>query len=170
MIKKGLKKIGAKNIFIIIIAVLYLITAIINFSLAKSAFFKSIFLIQKIIPVFILVFVLIFLTNLFLVPKKINKFIGINSGIKGWLTAIIGGILSLGPIYMWYPMLSDLKEKGAKDAFIACFLYNRAVKIPLIPMMIYYFGIPFTMVLSLYMILFSIINGFFVEKLIKITK
>ena len=170
MIRKVLEKLGAKNIFIITIAVLYLITAVLNFGLAKSAFLKSIFLIQKITPVFIVVFALIFLTNLFLNPKKISRFIGVNSGIKGWLTAIVGGILSLGPIYMWYPLLSDLKEKGAKDAFIACFLYNRAVKIPLMPMMIYYFGLPFTIILSVYMILFSVINGFIVEKLIKITK
>lgn len=170
MIKKVLEKIGAKSIFIIIIAILYLIIAIVNFDLAKNGFLKSIFLIQKIIPVFIFVFVLTFLTNLFLNPKKINKFIGINSGVKGWSTAVVGGILSLGPIYMWYPMLSDLKEKGAKDSFIACFLYNRAVKIPLIPMMIYYFGISFTIILSVYMILFSVINGFVVEKLIKIIK
>ena len=170
MIKKALEKIGAKYIFLIIIAVLYLITAIINFDLSKKAFLKSIFLIQQIATVFIVVFVFTFLTNLFLNPKKINKFIGINSGAKGWLTAIVGGILSLGPIYMWYPMLSDLKEHGAKDSFIACFLYNRAVKIPLIPMMIYYFGMPFTVGISFQVILFSVLNGFFVEKLIKLTK
>ncbi|MEA2089042.1 MAG: hypothetical protein U9O55_04380 [Patescibacteria group bacterium] len=170
MIRKVFEKIGGKNIFVIVIAVLYLITAILNFGIAKSAFLKSIFLIQKIAPIFILVFALIFLTNIFLDPKKINKSIGIDAGFKGWLTAIIGGILSLGPIYMWYPLLSDLKEKGAKDAFIVCFLYNRAVKIPLMPMMIYYFGIPFTIMISIYMILFSVINGFVVEKLVKLTK
>jgi len=59
-----------------------------------------------------------------------------------------------------------LKEKGMKDSFIATFLYNRAVKIPLMPMMIFYFGISFTAILTIYIVIFSIINGFCVDKLL----
>jgi len=91
---------------------------------------------------------------------------GKGAGVKGWLIAIFGGILSTGPIYLWYPLLSDLKEKGMKDSFIATFLYNRAVKIPLMPMMIFYFGISFTAILTIYIVIFSIINGFCVDKLL----
>ena len=82
------------------------------------------------------------------------------------MIAIFGGIISTGPIYLWYPLLSDLKEKGMKDSFIAAFLYNRAVKIPLMPMMIFYFGIRFTVILTIYIVIFSMINGFCVEKLL----
>jgi uncharacterized membrane protein YraQ (UPF0718 family) len=58
-----------------------------------------------------------------------------------------------------------LKEKGMEDSLVAAFLYNRAVKIPLLPMMIYYFGWPFTLVLSSLMVLFSILNGVVVQRL-----
>ncbi len=167
MINKALEKISGKWIFLIIIAIMYLIAMIIDFNLAKNALSQFVFLFKKIIPVFALVFVFIFLSNIFLNAQKISKFMGENAKTKGWIIAIIGGILSSGPIYMWYPLLADLKEKGMKDGLVAAFLYNRAVKIPMLPMMIYYFGLLFTITLTFYMIMFSIINGVFVEKLLK---
>jgi uncharacterized membrane protein YraQ (UPF0718 family) len=59
-------------------------------------------------------------------------------------------------------MLAELRKHGMKDSLIAAFLYNRAVKIPLIPVMIYYFGWLFTALIMIYMIAFSIINGLIV--------
>jgi len=60
-------------------------------------------------------------------------------GIKKWIFVIIGGVLSTGAIYMWYPFLADLKDKGLNYGLISCFLYNRAIKIPLLPLMVFYF-------------------------------
>ena len=168
MINKLLEKISGKWIFLIIVAGMYLIAAIIDFDLAKNALAEFVFLFKKIIPILILVFALMFFSNLFLDAKKIRKLAGESAGVKGWFVAVVAGILSSGPIYMWYPLLADLKEKGMKDGFIAAFLYNRAVKIPMLPMMIYYFGWPFTVILTGYMILFSIINGVLVEKLLEL--
>ncbi len=170
MINKILTQINSKWFFLTVVAALYLIAAIADFTLFKGALFEFAALAQKIIPVLVLVFILMFLSNLFLDPKKINKLVGESAGTKGWIMSVAGGILSSGPIYMWYPLLSDLKEKGMKDSFMAVFLYNRAVKIPLLPMMVYYFGLKFTAILTFYMILFSIINGVFVEKLLGIKK
>ena len=170
MINRILEKISAKWIFFIIMAVIYLVLFFVNSILAKEIFFQFLFFLQNIIPVFVLVFVLIFFSNLFFDSKKIVKFVGKSAGFKGWIISIVGGILSTGPIYMWYPLLSDLKEKGMRDGFIAAFLYNRAVKIPILPMMIYYFGLSFTAILTFYMILFSIINGFVVDKLVQLNK
>ena len=167
IINKILEKISFQWIFLIIVLVVYLILLFANLNIGQEVFFQFLFLIQKIIPVFALVFVLIFFSNLFLSTEKVLKFVGKSAGFKGWLVSILGGILSTGPIYMWYPLLSDLKKKGMRDGFIAAFLYNRAVKIPLLPMMIYYFGLSFTIILTFYMILFSIINGFVVDKLIQ---
>lgn len=170
MINKILEKISGKWIFLIIVAIIYLIAALANFNLAKSAFLESAVLFKEVIPILALVFLFIFFSNFFLDAKKISLFVGKNAKTRGWIISVVGGILSSGPIYMWYPLLADLKEKGMKDSFIAAFLYNRAVKIPMLPMMIYYFGLPFTVILAFYMIIFSIINGVFVEKFLKIKK
>ncbi len=167
MINKILEKIEPSWIFFVIVIVLYLVVCFVDFDLAKHAFIGFLDILQKIIPVFILVFIFMFLSNLFLDSKKIARLVGESAGIKGWFISIAGGILSSGPIYMWYPLLSELKEKGMKNSFIAAFLYNRAIKIPLLPIMIYYFGLPFTIILTFYMILFSIINGIVVDKIVK---
>ena len=170
MMNKILEKISGKWIFLIIVAIIYLIAGIIDFDLIKNGFQKSIFLFKEVMPILILVFAFIFLSNFFLNAKRISLFVGKNAKSRGWIISVIGGILSTGPIYMWYPLLADLKEKGMKDGFIAAFLYNRAVKIPMLPMMIHYFGLPFTVILTFYMIIFSIINGIFVEKFLKLKK
>jgi uncharacterized membrane protein YraQ (UPF0718 family) len=170
MINKLLEKISGKWIFLITITTFYVILAFINLGIAKMVIIQLFQLIWKIFPIFILIFFLMFLSNLLLDAKKIIKYTGENAGLKGWLVSMVTGILSSGPIYMWYPLLSDLKDKGMKDAFITTFLYNRAVKIPLLPMMISYFGIAFTIVLSIYMILFSVINGLIVHKILNLKK
>ena len=74
--------------------------------------------------------------------------------------------MSSGPIYMWYPLLSDLKKKGLNSGFIACFLYNRSIKIAILPMAILYFGWKYVLVLSVVMILMSVAQALLINKLI----
>ena len=121
----------------------------------------------QVFPMLGLVFLLLFIANLLLEPKWIKRYLGRGSGVKGWIAAVVGGILSLGAIYAWYAMLSELKQKGMRTALIATFLYSRAVKPPLLPLMVHYFGMAYTLILCLYLIIFSIINGILVEKLTK---
>jgi len=163
MINKVLEKIEKKWIFLIMTLLAYLILSLINFDLFSETLNKLILLARKLLPTFIFIFILMFISNLFFDAKKISKYIGHDVKIKGWLIAILAGVISSGPIYMWYPMLSDLQKKGMHNKYIATFLYNRSVKIPLIPMMIYYFGLPYTIIFNIYIILFSILNGFFVN-------
>lgn len=68
--------------------------------------------------------------------------------MKGWIFSIVAGILSIGPIYVWYPLLSDLREKGMRTSFMGTFLYNCSVKLPLLPIMIYYFESIYTLILT----------------------
>ncbi len=60
------------------------------------------------------------IANYFITPKFVFKYFD-KKGANKWLFAIIGGILSEGPIYVWYPLLADLKEKGFGYGFVACF-------------------------------------------------
>ena len=120
---------------------------------------------QQVLPVLGLVFLLLLLANLLLRPQSVKRYLGKEAGLKGWFASVVAGILSMGPIYAWYPVLSELKNKGMRTALIATFLYSRAVKLPLLPLMIYYFGPVFTLMLCVYLIIFSIINGAIVEKL-----
>ena len=145
--------------FLLLVIFFYLILFLFNSFLFYDAIAQFFKLIIEILPVFILVFVFIFLSNLFLKRRKVLKIFGKDPGLRGWLLTILSGVLLSGPIYLWYPLLADLKQKGMNPQLMVAFLYSRSIKIPLIPMMVYYFDWLFVCFLIFYMIVFSIING-----------
>jgi len=166
MSSKLLTKVSAKWFFLGGAGCLYLAVIFVNPEPGMEMVSKALAIFANLIPVFVLVFVVMVLSRMFFDSEKVLKTVGERCGIRGWILSVAGGILSAGPVYMWYPLLIDLKEKGMKTSLVATFLYNRAVKIPLLPLMIFYFGLPFTVVLTCYIIVFSIINGILVERLL----
>lgn len=160
-----LSRLGNRWAFLGATAIIYIVAGLLSPGLAAESLWAFVRIVVNIIPIFLLVFGMMFLANIYLTGKKIARHLGKESGVKGWLFAIGGGILSSGPIYVWYPLLGDLRKKGVRDSLIAAFLYNRAVKIPLLPLMIFYFGWAFTIMLTFLMIVFSILNGLLVERL-----
>jgi len=151
--------------FLILLTALYLGLAVVDFDLflrAVSVFAK---LLSSVLPVLALVLVIMSLLNLTIQPGMAKRMLGKGSGLKGWTFAMVGGVLSSGPIYVWYPLIADLREKGMRDSLIAAFLYARAIKMPMIPLMVYYFGWNFTLLFTLYLMIFSVLNGLVVERL-----
>ena len=114
-------------------------------------------------PLLVLVFVLIFLSNLLLQDRWIRRFVGRSSGARGYALATVAGIISAGPVYVWYPLLQDMRAKGMKDALIAVFLYNRAVKLQWLPILAGYFGLRYTLVLTGWMIVGGLVLGLVFE-------
>ena len=152
-------------LFLALVLIVYGLLGLVNpAATSQSLSFFTHFMLQ-VLPVLALVFLMLFIANLVLKPKWIRRYLGSGSGIKGWLAATLGGMLSLGPIYPWYAMLAELRQKGMRNALIAAFLYSRAVKLPLLPLMIHYFGLAYTLILCLYLVVFSIISGIVIEKL-----
>jgi len=160
------KKISGAWFFFIFIVTLYLLLFFVNPSLCISSlvFFRQILI--KIIPIFLLVWFLMVIANYFITPKFVFKYFDKKSANK-WFFAIIVGILSEGPIYIWYPLLADLKKKGLDYGFIACFLYNRAIKLPILPAAIYYFGWKYILILAIIIIMASIGQGIIINRIIK---
>lgn len=151
--------------FLAIMVIAYIILFVLNSPKVGQALKISAKLIVQIIPVLIFVVVIIALLDYFLKPQKIKKVLGKESGMKGWIIAITFGIISHGSVYAWYPLLKELKTHGMRDGLIAAFIYNRAIKIPFIPLMIYYFGLKFFIVITMYMIVTSVIEGWLIEKI-----
>lgn len=106
------------------------------------------------------VFIMMLILNLFMKPGQVVKFLGKEAGIKGIMLSTLSGIISTGPIYAWYPLLKELREKGAGYKFIAIFLGNRAVKPFLLPIMISYFGWVYVLILTVLTILGSLVVGY----------
>lgn len=151
-----------------LIAVLSVYLAIFTFApdrfTASSEMFIQIFL--KMFPVFVFVFALMVLSNYYISSAFILKHFE-RKGMRKWLYAIIGGMLATGPAYVWYPLVADLRKKGLGNGLIACFLYNWAIKLPLLPVAFYYFGIQFTILLMIVMIVMSVIQGMILNAIIK---
>lgn len=153
--------------FLLIILLIYISIGVFNFSIIQMAITNFLFMFIKIIPILLVVFIIMILVNIYFTKERIGKYLGRKSGIKGWVYAIISGILVSGPPYIFFPLLGEFKKHGMKNSLLAVFLYNRNVKIPFLPVMIYYFGFGFTLILSLYIIIFSIFNGKIIELLVK---
>ena len=151
------------KMFFIVVFISYILLYLFFPLKSVEVLYYFLYLLYKLLWVFVLIVVLMFLINAFVDRKMIRRWFGEGKGIKGWFISIVGGIISSGPIYMWYPLLADLKEKGLKERYIACFLYNRAVKIPLLPLLIFYMGWKVSLLLTIYMIVFSVLNGVLVE-------
>ncbi len=156
--------------FLIIVLLLYTIAFFVDAEKAIEAGKFSEKLLYQILPILLFVFVLMFITNLLVKPGWVKTHLGKESGIKGWLIASVGGVLSVGSIYPWYALLKDLKDKGMRPALIAVFLYNRGIKLPLLPLLVHYFGLSYTLLLATYMSVFSILGGIIMEKLLASTK
>lgn len=147
-------------LFLIIMLVLYGILFVIMPDKALLALKSSANIFLNMLIPLSMVFVLMLLINLFVKPARVVKFLGKGSGIKGIILSAAVGIISTGPIYAWYPLLKDLREKGAGDSSIAIFLYNRAVKPFLLPVMVAYFGWLYVVVLTILTVLGSIAVGY----------
>jgi len=153
-------KIPFKGIkFLIIVIVLYIILLLSDTTHALSGLQKAGSILLSLLPLFLLIITLTALINYFLKPKQIIKHFGKKSGTKGVFYALIGGIISHGPMYAWYGMLQDMRSHGLKDGLIATFMYARAVKLPLLPFMVDLFGLLFTIIMTLYILIAAVLQG-----------
>jgi uncharacterized membrane protein YraQ (UPF0718 family) len=165
MSKKKMSKNRSGILMLAIVVVLYGVLYFYHPAKIFASLKASFDVLKMIAPILLIVFFLMALLNTFIDEKSIAKHLGEDSGAKGWGIALFGGILSHGPGYIWYPMLQELREKGALDGLIVAFLYARSIKLPWLPLMISYFGLSFTLVLSFYVVLGAFIQGLITNKL-----
>jgi uncharacterized membrane protein YraQ (UPF0718 family) len=164
MIEK-LKKMPGALKFLSAMVVTYIVAGLINFEYILSASKNLAKNIIEVVPILLLAYIAVFLINLFVSPEKIKRHLGNDSGLKGWIYASLGSIFISGPPYVILPILGKLKDQGMRHSFIAVFLNNRNVQPIFLPVMVYYFGLPFTVIISVYIMVFAIISGMIMGKL-----
>ena len=163
-----MKKLEFKGLKLLIIVIIsYVLLFFMDYSKFKDSLEKINEILIILLPIFVFIIILTALINYFLKPKQILKHFGEDSGKAGLFYSIVGGILSHGPMYAWYGMLEDMRKQGLKDGLITVFLYSRAVKLPLLPLMIAIFGLSYTIVINIYIIIFAIIQGKIIDKIMK---
>jgi uncharacterized membrane protein YraQ (UPF0718 family) len=121
--------------------------------------------IQMIFPL-IIAFIIMTVVNLYIGASKVIEFIGNRIGVRGILFSSLAGIISMGPIYAWYPMLKDLMDKGVPSFYICNFLGNRAIKPFLLPVMILFFGLTYTIVFNCTVWVSSIMVSYILSKFV----
>ena len=163
--QKSRRKNFSRLYFVATVLVLYLVLFLFHPERIRQSLQISGNVLLRLVPVFLFVIIVMAGIDYFFRPGTISKYVGKKSGFKGWVLAIGTGILSHGPIYAWYPALQELKEQGMRTGLITAFLYNRAIKIPLLPVMVYYFGMPFVAILLVLMIFASVVEGTIIEML-----
>jgi uncharacterized membrane protein YraQ (UPF0718 family) len=114
-----------------------------------------------------MVFVLMILVNLYFRSSQVTRLLGKKAGFRGIMLSAIAGIISMGPIYAWFPLLKEVKKKGAGNITIAVFLGNRAVKPFLLPIMISYFGWIYVLLLTFFMFIASVVIGYALDAIFK---
>lgn len=152
-------------LFLLLVLAAYGVVGVVDSETASQALSFFVTVMQNVLPVLVIVFFLLLAADLLFEPKWIQRHLGREAGIKGWFIAAIGGVLASGPIYAWYALLQELRKKGMRASLAAVFLYSRAVKLPLLPLMVHYFGVTYTVVLCLYLLGFSIVSGILMLKL-----
>lgn len=99
-------------------------------------------------PIFMALGIMVLL-NRFLSPVMISRFMGKSSGAWGMFLSTTAGVLSMGPIYAWYPLFKALRDKGASAFHVANFMACRAIKPVFFPVIISYFGVRFSVLFVL---------------------
>lgn len=151
--------------FLAIVIALHALCAVLAPELATRALAHAGRALRQMLPVLALVFALMVVFDLLLSPPRITRLLGRPGGARGALIALAAGILSAGPIYAWYPLLAELRAKGMRASTAAVFLYARAIKLPLLPLLFHYFGAAYSVVLSLYLAVFALLSGLLMERL-----
>ena len=157
-------KYWANWLFLFTVLIVYFVFAFVNFDyfLKVGQTFLKIMLFQ-ILPVLAIVFILMFIFNLLLKKEEVKNFVKNSKSFTKYFFAVLGGIFSTWPVYMWYPFLKKLKEHWLSYGHIATFIYARAVKIPLLAAMVFYFGLKYTIVFNLVLIILSVLIWLLVD-------
>lgn len=116
-------------------------------------------LLGEVLPALGLVFVLLLLANLFAERPWIERHLGREAGVRAWLAALAAGVLAAGPPWPWYALAGQFMGRGVPSGVAAAFLYARAVKLPLLPLLVHYFGLAYALTLGVWLLLLALLGG-----------
>jgi len=116
------------------------------------------------------VMVLMGLFSVWVSKEVVINYLGESSGIKGIFLAIFLGALPTGPLYIAFPVAAVLIKKGAKISNIIIFLSSWAcIKIPQEMVELKFLGLKFMVLRLILTIIFVVIMGLSIEKIIEWT-
>jgi uncharacterized membrane protein YraQ (UPF0718 family) len=144
---------------------LHLVVGWLDPTLFKASLAGFVSTLTDLLPLFAVMFLMLWLFNRYVRPGQVMKQLGRAGGMRGWIFSVGAGVLSMGPMYLWYPVLGQLRSEGLRPGLAAAFLYSRAIKIPMLPFMAHYFGASYSALFVVCVLLFSVLGGAAMERL-----
>jgi len=145
------------------------ISVVVDFSPGKEIGSNFVYFWADLIKVLPFAFVLIGLFEVWVDHKTVEKHLGEESGTKGYLWALVLSSITVGGVFVAFPVAYSLHKKGA--AFGVIFAYIGATAVCRIPMNLFelsFMGIKFTVIrlaVSLpLVILSSVLLGRYLKK------
>lgn len=141
------KRIIISLTFLVIFCVLVLISYQINFLPGQEIAQNALAFLSNIIKIFPGVFILIGLFEVWVKRSTIEKHFGKESGIKGYIMAIILASTTIGGLFVAFPIAYSLYHKGAKLSAIFTYISASAVcRVPMTIFEITFLGLKFTLI------------------------
>lgn len=162
-----LKKIKG-NLFLVIVALAYIIMFIMNPAMEMDSVKNSGYYIKEMLMIMPVIFVLTALLDMWIPKEKIMQYLGKDAKAKGVFLSFVVGSISAGPIYAAFPMCVMLHKKGASIRNIIIILSSWAViKVPMLLNEVKFLGSKFMAIRWVLTVIAIIIFSWIAEKIIK---
>jgi len=157
--KAGQKK-GFQGVqFLAVVILIYIVLYFVNQDKTLESLQHFVKNTLSVLPIFLFVIFLTAVINYYFPKERIGKMFQGKSKFRTYTISLLAGIISHGPVFVWYPLLKNLREKGVQDGALVTFLYGRNIKLTLLPIMIGFFGQLFTIIFMVYIAIAAIIQG-----------
>ncbi|MHB1325682.1 MAG: permease [Thermoleophilia bacterium] len=130
-------------------AAAYTLLAAVNLSEAKRALIIGTSTFASVAVILVTVFVFIGLFQVWERDEFILKHLGEKSGIRGMFIGAALGTAMVGPLVGVFPLLKMLLNKGARLGVVVAIVSTWAIKVPMIPLELRFFGWKFTVLRQL---------------------
>ena len=163
-----MKKSNILKEYLLVILLTIITIGIFFFYPQQSTLFEKNFLnyLVQMLEIFPAVMILSGLLKVFVSKEIIQRYLGRTSGFKGLIIAVLLGTLPEGPLYIAFPLVKELREKGAKISNLIVFLSAWAcIKIPQELVEFKFLGLKFMALRLSLTIIFVIIMGLIAEKI-----
>ena len=154
--EQGFKGIKFLGFVILLYLLLYFINAHKTIESLKYFIINTI----KILPVFILVIFLTAVFNYYFPKERISQMLQGKPRWQTYIFSLLAGIISMGPVFAWYPLLKNLRDKHLENGALVTFFYAKSIKLTLLPIMIGFFGQLFSIIFMIYIALAALLQGF----------
>jgi len=160
-------KILKRYLFEISVTITYIVLLLLFPQKTFIAFKEGIFLLLKMLPIFICVMFFSSFIAVFLPPKTIQRYMGKEMGFKGVVLGAVLGTFIVGPLWVLFPLFNTFLKKGARLAVVGAMVGAFAIKTPWIPYAAGFLGWPFITITVVLTLGYGILEGILIEKILK---